>query len=734
MEATRIRWRRGVMMLLWAVLTVPAAADYEAGLDASDVGDYATAFNEFTRAAAEGDLRAANSLGELYERGDGVERDPVRATEWYRRAAGSGNREAQYNLAGMYRSGDGVTPDAALSMQWYRRAADQRLAIAQFFVAKNYEHGQGAEQDPAEAWAWYSLAAVSGDSGSAANRDRIARSLSEEQRRRAAILLRDHALELALPPATLRALGVTPPAGGASVAAVTGDEAARDIVSAIQQGLAELGYDIGTIDGVAGPHTRHALSEFARSVGMEGDPPIGPLLLEQLHAARAARSVAAQELDAASATSPAVDEAEQEGAGAAPVPDSNPAPVAAIPVRDALRQRLLALGYGPLDSETAERDALAAFSRDAGLDADAISTDALLMRMDMLLPAVARAPQGDALVRDVQVELAGLGHDPGPADGLMGSRTRAALAAFANAADFPRLPDVTPVLLARLRVQTDTVAATAWATDDPPPVALLDAVSSPTSAAASPAPVDMPGVETQAASEPPPPSGAALVRSVQSRLEELGYEPGPVDGLAGSRTRRAARNFRADRDLPGDTQVDALLSRQLDAVQRASAPPVSVQAALMPTMSALAPDTAGMSGPTFMAGAAPADPPVREAQQALLLRGYRPGATDGQAGPQTREAIAAFQHDEGLNASGELDPPTLARLRTPSSPPDVSVALLRDVQSALADRGFDPGPVDGAMGPRTRAAIAAFRRDQGLPENGALDAALLRRLDLKQGN
>ena len=40
--------------------------------------------------------------------------------------------------------------------------------------------------------------------------------------------------------------------------------------------------------------------------------------------------------------------------------------------------------------------------------------------------------------------------------------------------------------------------------------------------------------------------------------------------------------------------------------------------------------------------------------------------------------------------------------------------VVRRIQSALAERGYDPGPVDGRSGPRTRAAIGAYQRDHGL--------------------
>jgi lytic murein transglycosylase len=57
----------------------------------------------------------------------------------------------------------------------------------------------------------------------------------------------------------------------------------------------------------------------------------------------------------------------------------------------------------------------------------------------------------------------------------------------------------------------------------------------------------------------------------------------------------------------------------------------------------------------------------------------------------------------------------------------LSAAQARELQQLLARRGHEIGPVDGIIGPRTRAAAAAERRRLGLPD-GALDAAFLARL------
>lgn len=46
--------------------------------------------------------------------------------------------------------------------------------------------------------------------------------------------------------------------------------------------------------------------------------------------------------------------------------------------------------------------------------------------------------------------------------------------------------------------------------------------------------------------------------------------------------------------------------------------------------------------------------------------------------------------------------------------------LIRKIQTALKRRGFNPGRVDGQLGPRTHSAIARFQRSRGLAEGGVL--------------
>ncbi len=55
--------------------------------------------------------------------------------------------------------------------------------------------------------------------------------------------------------------------------------------------------------------------------------------------------------------------------------------------------------------------------------------------------------------------------------------------------------------------------------------------------------------------------------------------------------------------------------------------------------------------------------------------------------------------------------------------------IIKGVQQALADAGFNPGPVDGFSGPRTTAALESFQAQNDLAV-GQLDKGTLRALDV----
>ena len=66
--------------------------------------------------------------------------------------------------------------------------------------------------------------------------------------------------------------------------------------------------------------------------------------------------------------------------------------------------------------------------------------------------------------------------------------------------------------------------------------------------------------------------------------------------------------------------------------------------------------------------------------------------------------------------------------------PAAPEASLVSAQRTLSALGYDPGPADGIAGPRTRHALAAFQRDQGLPPTGLLDGPTLAALRLAEAS
>ncbi len=62
--------------------------------------------------------------------------------------------------------------------------------------------------------------------------------------------------------------------------------------------------------------------------------------------------------------------------------------------------------------------------------------------------------------------------------------------------------------------------------------------------------------------------------------------------------------------------------------------------------------------------------------------------------------------------------------------PEKRKADVRAMQEALAKKGFNPGSIDGIVGPKTREAIAAFEKASGLPNDGVVDDAMLKQLGL----
>jgi peptidoglycan hydrolase-like protein with peptidoglycan-binding domain/ABC-type branched-subunit amino acid transport system substrate-binding protein len=117
---------------------------------------------------------------------------------------------------------------------------------------------------------------------------------------------------------------------------------------------------------------------------------------------------------------------------------------------------------------------------------------------------------------------------------------------------------------------------------------------------------------------------------------------------------------------------------------------------------------------------------VGDIQIALTELGYYTGPIDGQMNDEFREAIAAFQADNGLEPTGELDAATIAAIQEALGDNPILTATIIEVQQLLTELGYYTGPIDGLFSEELSDAIRAFQTDLGVEPTGILDAATLR--------
>lgn len=100
--------------------------------------------------------------GIRFARGEGVPKDEVEASIWFRKAAEQGFAEAQYNLALCYANGLGMKQNQALAADWFLKAAIQGHANAQYELGFCYLCGEGVEESVDDGIIWCRNAADQG--------------------------------------------------------------------------------------------------------------------------------------------------------------------------------------------------------------------------------------------------------------------------------------------------------------------------------------------------------------------------------------------------------------------------------------------------------------------------------------------------------------------------------------------------------------------------------------------
>ncbi|MGI9365959.1 MAG: tetratricopeptide repeat protein [Rhizobiaceae bacterium] len=143
-----------MMVFIYASI---AQAEIETARDLMEQNKFGEAMQELLPAARSGNADAEELIGVMYAMGLGVERDDVRAFDWYLRASMKGH------------------PGAQSGVGWY------------------YEVGRGMPSpDLVRAYTWYVLSAIGGDPDAAISQEEVVRKMTSEQIEKAHILIDDY--------------------------------------------------------------------------------------------------------------------------------------------------------------------------------------------------------------------------------------------------------------------------------------------------------------------------------------------------------------------------------------------------------------------------------------------------------------------------------------------------------------------------------------------------------------
>jgi hypothetical protein len=141
----------------------PQKVDFEAAKKAYEKYDYQTALKGIKPRAEQGDVSAQRLLGEMYESGQGVPKNPQEALRLYRLAAEQKDAEAEKLVAEIYDEGKGVPTDKSEALKWFRRSSEHGNGAASFALGDKYYRGNGVAADRYEAVRLGALSAKQGE-------------------------------------------------------------------------------------------------------------------------------------------------------------------------------------------------------------------------------------------------------------------------------------------------------------------------------------------------------------------------------------------------------------------------------------------------------------------------------------------------------------------------------------------------------------------------------------------
>ena len=175
-----------------------------------------------------------------------------------------------------------------------------------------------------------------------------------------------------------------------------------------------------------------------------------------------------------------------------------------------------------------------------------------------------------------------------------------------------------------------------------------------------------------------------LIKEIQKHLQSRNYNVPLVDGIATSALAEAVKQFQEANYLIADGQIGP-----------------STYDILMSDI----PDGATDALPLKLKSRGPR---VRYFQYALRINCINPNGTDGIFGTGTETGVKRYQTKVGINSDGIVGTATWEKMRKDITP----------IQTALHNKGYDVGVVDGIATDKVYNAVLKYQADNGLTADG----------------
>src|SRR5262245_23221530 len=205
------------------------------------------------------------------------------------------------------------------------------------------------------------------------------------------------------------------------------------------------------------------------------------------------------------------------------------------------------------------------------------------------------------------------------------------------------------------------------------------------------------------------------IMDLQWNLAVHGYDPGPADGVAGTRTRAAIEQYQTDAGLAPDGRASIAL---LDHLQFTDPPVRNTRVA------DANPPYPGSANPQYPPGNPNGSPEYEE------LPPIQDG-NSGAAGVYNPPPGGTYPDDSAAPGGSAYPGATPAITPQTVNLHGVYVAI---IEQELQARGYPVGPVDGYLDPQTQRAIALYQRDNRLQPTGEVSLELVNHLRLITGS